>query len=76
MEKTKKKEKPTPMRCVCGKEATVVAFKGKKMVSCPNPLKCAANLRTPWFSSEAEAVANWNTTIRTYKYAGRCKEWL
>lgn len=59
--KEQKKEKPAPKKCVCGREAIIVKSKGKKMVSCPNPLKCSANLRTAWHSNEEKAVEQWNS---------------
>ena len=71
MKRTEKKEKPIPIRCVCGMQAAIIHFKGKKMVSCSNLEKCIANLRTPWLGSEDQAIENWNTTIRSYQYPRR-----
>ena len=30
--------------------------RGKKMISCPNPISCPGNLRTLWHGNEEEAV--------------------
>lgn len=67
MKRTEKKEKPSPDRCVCGKEAVIIRFHGKKMVSCPNPEKCTGSLRTPWLGSEDEAVLRWNTEVKSHQ---------
>lgn len=61
--KETKKEKPVPRLCLCGKNAVIVSFKGKKAVSCPNPERCAENLKTEWYSHEQQAVAAWNAQI-------------
>lgn len=71
MQKSEKKEKPTPIRCICGKEAAIVVYRGKKMVSCPNPLKCSGNFRTPWKRSRDEAISTWNTMIQSSNFSGR-----
>ena len=59
-EKKPPKEKPTPKRCLCGSVGIVVKMRGKKMVSCPDPLNCPGNFRTPWMSSEDDAIITWN----------------
>lgn len=59
-EKQPPKEKPIPKRCLCGSVGIVVKVKGKKMVSCPDPVNCRGNFRTQWFSSEEQAVSAWN----------------
>lgn len=61
----KKKEKPTPNRCVCGCAAVLVKAKGKKMVSCPNPERCKRNLRTRWHGHEVSAITEWNTLVES-----------
>lgn len=66
MEKTEKKEKPKPKRCVCGSEAIIVKNRGKKMVSCPDPLNCRANLRSMWKSSQDAAIAEWNGIVDSF----------
>lgn len=58
-----KKEKPVPRLCLCGKNAAIVSFKGKKAVSCPNPERCMENLKTEWYSHEQQAIAAWNALI-------------
>lgn len=63
MEKEKKKEKPTPKKCVCGAEAITVKTRFGKMVTCPNPMSCSHNLRTAWKKSEDAAIVEWNTLI-------------
>ena len=67
MKKTEKKEKPTPKRCVCGLEAITVKTRAGKMVSCPNPIGCRANLRTTWKSNE------WNGLIDSFYAKNRNK---
>ena len=49
--------------CVCGRAAVVVRHRGKKMISCPDPVKCRGNLRTLWYGSEEAAVAAWNRMV-------------
>ena len=49
--------------CVCGKAAVVVRHRGKKMISCPDPVRCRGNLRTLWYGSEEAAVAAWNRMV-------------
>ena len=71
MKSKEPKEKPTPIRCVCGAEATTVVFRGKKMVSCPNPERCAGNFRTEWKGRMEEAIADWNGMINSFKYTRR-----
>ena len=71
MKTEKVKEKPTPVRCVCGGEAATVIFRGKKMVSCPNPEKCEGNLRTQWRGRMEEAIDDWNGMINSFKYTRR-----
>ena len=66
-----KKTKPTPINCVCGKAAVVTVFRDKKMISCPNPAKCSANLRTLWKSHMEEAVLEWNAEASSFQHAGR-----
>ena len=62
------KEKPAPARCACGSEAVIVVFRGKKMISCPNPERCVGNFRTQWKSSTVAAISEWNGVIDSYKY--------
>ena len=70
--KTKEvKEKPTPVRCACGSEAVIVVFRGKKMVSCPNPERCKGNFRTQWRGHKDEAIAEWNGIISSFNYTKR-----
>lgn len=66
MKKTEKKEKPKPKRCVCGSEAITVKNRSKKMISCPDPMKCRANLRTLWRGTEAEAISEWNGLVDSF----------
>lgn len=71
MKAKEKKDKPTPVRCVCGREAAVLVFRGKKMISCPNPEKCVGNFRTLWKSHKEEAVAEWNSIINSFQHTMR-----
>ena len=61
--KDEKKEKPTPKRCVCCKIGVLTVWKGKKMVSCPDPCNCSANRRTAWYSNADEAIQAWNNDV-------------
>ena len=74
MRKTEKKEKPKPKRCVCGSEAITIKKGGKKMISCPNPMKCRANLRTMWRGSEAECIMEWDSLVDSFCFERRNKE--
>lgn len=73
MKKTEKKEKPKPRRCVCGSAAILVKNKGKKMISCPDPINCRSNLRTMWKSKEDAAIAEWNGLVDSF-YSEHCNE--
>lgn len=54
-------DKPTPRRCPCGRSAVLVSARGcGKMVTCPDPLECVGNYRTPWFKTELQAINYWN----------------
>lgn len=74
MKKTEKQEKPKPKRCVCGVEAITIEYKGKKMITCSNPERCAANLRTMWNSSADAAVTEWNGLIESFYSERRNKK--
>ena len=69
-----KKEKQTPLNCVCGCPAVIVKARGRggKMISCPNPEKCAGNIRTMWHDRLDEAIAEWNVLVTASK-AGKTK---
>ena len=62
----KKEQKPIPKRCVCGSKAITVKVRGKKMVSCPDPMNCRANLRTTWKSAEEAAIVEWNGIVDSF----------
>lgn len=64
--KTEKEEKPTPKKCVCGLEAVIVKNRGKKMVSCPDPMNCRGNLRTTWEKGEETAIIKWNSLVDSF----------
>lgn len=67
-EKEKKKaDKPVPRPCVCKKEPVIVRMRGKKMLSCPNPLKCKGNLRSAWFKDIDAAVVDWNNNVWAFR---------
>ena len=68
MDKTTKKEKPIPKRCVCGLAAAIVNQRGKKMVTCPNPERCQGNLRTMWHGHELSAIAEWDSLVDSYQW--------
>ena len=36
------------------------------MISCPNPMKCRANLRTMWSGSESECITEWNSLVESF----------
>ena len=61
--KAETKEKPTPKKCVCGKPAITVKVRRGKMITCPDPMSCQANLRTRWSSHESTAIAEWNNLV-------------
>ena len=66
MKETEKKEKPTPKRCVCGSEAAFVKTRSGKMFTCPDPVKCKANLSTAWNKHEELAIIEWNGLVDSY----------
>lgn len=43
------------------------------MLSCPNPEKCSANLRTAWHKKEETAITEWNALLYQAKAAGKCE---
>lgn len=61
-----KKKKPRPRECACGKAPILVSVRGGRMLSCPDPVKCPANLRTMWQKSEIQAVEEWNSLVAGY----------
>lgn len=73
MDKAKKKEKPTPKRCVCGSEAAYVKTRSGKMYTCPNPLGCKANLRTRWNKNKDQAIVEWNGLVDSFYSRNRSK---
>lgn len=66
MSKSERKEKPIPKKCICGRGGIVVKSRGSKMVSCPDPMNCKANLRTMWYGHEESAVVAWNKLVDSY----------
>ena len=73
MKETKKKEKPIPKRCFCGAEAILVKTRSGKMLTCPDPLNCKANLRTTWKKHQDMAIAEWNSLVEEFYSANRKK---
>lgn len=63
-----KKADPIPRSCVCGSNGILVTFRGKKMMSCPNPERCVANLRTERKSNKNQAIAQWNALVDSFVY--------
>lgn len=60
------RKKPVPKPCVCGRGGITVHMRGSGvMMSCPNPVRCAAGPRTRWCSSEEAAVEEWNGLVRS-----------
>ena len=72
MKKTNENKK-APVPCVCGRGGIVVKTRSGKMVSCPNPMKCSANLWTQWHSHEESAVIEWNGLVAAEQYRRRSK---
>lgn len=68
--KSQPKEKPVPAMCICGRPAVLVKARGGKMITCPDPMKCNANLRTRWCSHEETAIAEWNALVKSRKFRG------
>jgi hypothetical protein len=62
------KEKPTPIPCVCGPGGIIVKTRSGIMISCPNPEKRPANLRTMWHSGEESAIVEWNGLVQAERY--------
>lgn len=63
MQKKPKKEKVEPVKCICGSPPAIVRNRGKKLVSCPNPVKCKGNICTNWHPNEEAAVVQWNALV-------------
>lgn len=67
MPKKEKPKKPVPVPCVCGRGGIVVKTRAGKMITCPAPTVCEANLRTLWRSNEEAAIIEWNQMIASYR---------
>lgn len=65
------KEHPVPVPCICGKMPAYVCIRGGKMLTCPEPLRCPANIRTRWAKDVDSATAEWNALVQNYKYTKR-----
>ena len=62
----KEKQKPIPKRCICGSLPILVKTRAGKMLSCPNPLKCTANIRTRWNKYEEQMTVEWNGEVDSF----------
>ena len=71
MKKDEKKEKSTPLNCVCGAAAINVKSRNRHMITCPDPMNCEANLRTTWEKNLDLAIAKWNNLIYSARSARR-----
>lgn len=60
--------KPTPMPCICGRGDCREDTKSGRMISCPDPVKCSANLRTTWHSGEESAIVEWNGLVQAERH--------
>lgn len=58
---------PQPLPCVCDRGGIIVKSRSGNMVTCPNPVRCEANLRTSWHSHEESAIAEWNGLVRGWR---------
>lgn len=66
--KTKEtKEKETPRRCVCGKNAVMVNAKGKYMYSCSDTTHCA--VRGGWNANEEATIKSYNAAVEEARSA-------
>lgn len=65
------KKKLTPKPCVCNRGGVVVKTRLGKMVTCPDPINCTANLRTMWHRREESAIAEWNNLVDAALFFGR-----
>jgi hypothetical protein len=45
-----------------------VKTKSGIMISCPDPVRCSANLRTTWHSGEESAIVEWNGLVQAERY--------
>lgn len=62
--KKEKQEKPKSRKCVCGKAPILVSVRGGgRMLSCPDPVNCAGNIRTMWQKTEVQAIEEWNGLV-------------
>ena len=46
----------------------IVKTKSGRMISCPDPVRCSANLRTAWHSGEESAIVEWNGLVQAERY--------
>ncbi|MGM9659540.1 MAG: hypothetical protein ACI3WQ_02965 [Faecousia sp.] len=69
-----KKERPVPVPCICGKAPISVCIRGGKMLTCPDPLNCSANIRTRWTKHMDSATAEWNLLVQNYRHIKRDKD--
>lgn len=70
------KEKLAPVPCICGRGGAIVKTKIGKMISCPDPVKCPANLRTTWHSGDETAIAEWNGLVQAERYRRNCDDYI
>ena len=60
----KKKEKPTPVPCLCGRQPVAAKAKGRGwIVACPAIVSCPHCPSSGAWPKEDQAVEKWNTTI-------------
>lgn len=67
VEKIEKTKNSPLKKCVCGRQPCIVVHKGKKMVSCPNPMVCKGNIRTGWKSNKEAAIDEWNKAVDSFR---------
>ena len=71
----KKKEKPTPLPCICGKAPVTVKSRPGSMLTCPDLLNCPRNIRTTWHRSGGadSMVTEWNKLVTQAEYEKKRK---
>lgn len=65
----KKKEKPTPKPCTCGRLPVAARARGRGwIVACPAVNGCTNCTTSGWWPTQDQAVEKWNTAVMALLY--------
>lgn len=60
----RKKDRPMPVPCLCGRSPVVAKAKGRNwIVACPAIDNCTNCRASGWWPTESEAVTHWDEAI-------------